>query len=180
MTTLETLDSILAETRGVFAGMVDDAVPALAAEIANAGRTALYGVGRNGLALEGFAMRLAHLGLDAHFVGQLATPPIGQDDLFLTALAVGRLPTADALAATARDAGARVAVITAAPERVTGAALVVTLPGRTMGDTASPVLPLGSGFELALTLLCDLTVLALMARLGRTNSDLAARHANLL
>ena len=45
---------------------------------------------------------------------------------------------------------------------------------------ASSVLPLGSPFELALSLLCDLTVAELMLRLGRSNDDLAKRHTNLL
>jgi 6-phospho-3-hexuloisomerase len=176
----ETLETILAEMRTVFAAMAEDSVPLLAAEIVQARRVALYGVGRNGLALQGFAMRLAHLGLDAHFVGQLAAPPIGPGDLFLAVVALGRLPTADALAATAKAAGARVAMITADPARTLPADLVLHLPARTMADQPSAALPLGSGFELALTLLLDLSVVDLMARLGKTNDDLARRHANLL
>ncbi len=166
--------------RTVFAAMAEDSVPLLAAEIVQARRVALYGVGRNGLAVQGFAMRLAHLGLDAHFVGQLAAPPIGPGDLFLAVVALGRLPTADALAATAKAAGARIAMITADPTRTLPADLVLHLPARTMADEPSAVLPLGSGFELALTLLLDLTVVDLMARLGQTHDDLARRHANLL
>jgi hypothetical protein len=49
-----------------------------------------------------------------------------------------------------------------------------------MADEPSAVLPLGSAFELGLTLLFDLTVVDLMAKLGRTNDDLARGHANLL
>lgn len=145
MTTLATLDAILAEMRDVFAAMPGDAPADLAAEIVTARRIALYGVGRSGLAAQGFAMRLAHLGLDAQFVGQLAAPPIGAGDLFLAALAVGRLPTGDALILVARGAGARIVVITAVPASVTDADCVVHLPARTMADPASVVSPLGSG-----------------------------------
>jgi len=49
-----------------------------------------------------------------------------------------------------------------------------------MADPMTSLLPLGSQFELALSLLCDLTGVELIARLGRRNADLAARHANLL
>jgi hypothetical protein len=42
------------------------------------------------------------------------------------------------------------------------------------------LLPLGSPFELALALYCDLTVIELMRRLDLGNDDLARRHANLL
>jgi 6-phospho-3-hexuloisomerase len=98
----------------------------------------------------------------------------------LVALAVGTLPTGDALAASARAAGAKVAVITARPQTVVGADLVVHLPAQIMADPMTSVLPLGSPFELALSLLCDLTVAELMLRLGRSNDDLAKRHTNLL
>jgi len=180
MSTIEYLDAILAEMRGVFARMPDDAVPQLGREIVAARRVLLYGVGRTGLALQAFAMRLMHLGLDAHFVGQLAAPPVGSADMLLAVLAVGRLPTADALIGTAKSAGARIVVISARPGSVQGADLVLPLPAQTMADPMTSLLPLGSPFELALSLLCDLTVVELMARLGRSNADLAARHANLL
>jgi 6-phospho-3-hexuloisomerase len=49
-----------------------------------------------------------------------------------------------------------------------------------MADPPGGLLPLGSGFELALWLFCDLVVVELMRRLGQSNDDLASRHANLL
>ncbi len=178
--TNERLAVVLGELRATFAAMAADAVPALARDIAAARRIAVYGVGRNGLALQALAMRLAHLGLDAQFVGQLTAGPVGPGDLFLVAAATGRLPSADALAATAQAAGTRVVVITARPERVAGADRVVHLPAQTMADAPASQLPLGSPFELALWLLGDLVVVELMALLGRSNDALAARHANLL
>lgn len=180
MSTTANLETILAEMRGVFAHVPVDAVPRLAREIAGAQRILVYGVGRTGLALQGFAMRLMHLGIDGHFVGQLAAPPIKSGDLLLTALALGRLPTGDALIGTARAAGARIVAISARPGLVRDADLVLALPAQTMADPLTSILPLGSPFELALTLLCDLTVVELMNVLGRSNADLAARHANLL
>ena len=63
--------------------------PPLAGSILVATRIFLYGVGRNGLVLQAFAMRLVHLGLDAHFVGQLSAPPAGAA-IFVVALALGR------------------------------------------------------------------------------------------
>jgi 6-phospho-3-hexuloisomerase len=179
-TTTERLAAVLDEMRGVFTQMAPDAVAILASEIVAARRIAVYGVGRNGLVLQALAMRLAHLGLDAAFVGQLAAPPVGQGDLFLVAAALGRLPTADALAATARNAGARIAILTAAPANVDACDCVIHLPAQTMADPQTSRLPLGSPFELALWLYCDLVVVELMARLSKTNVDLGARHANLL
>jgi 6-phospho-3-hexuloisomerase len=180
MTAIDRLDAVLAEMREVFARMDEDAVPQLASEIEGAGRTFIYGAGRNGLVLQAFAMRLMHLGLDAHYVGQLSAPPTGPGDVLITAMALGRLPSADAFVETARRRGVRISVITARPAAVMGADRVINLPAQTMADPMTSVLPLGSPFELALMLLCELTVVELMGRLGRTNADLAVRHANLL
>ncbi len=180
MSTAERLEAILAEMREVFARMPADAVAQLAREIANARRILVYGAGRNGLALQAFAMRLMHLGLDGHFVGQLAAPPVARGDLLLAALSVGRLPTGDAIIGSAKAAGARIAVISGRPELVLAADLVVPLPAQTMADPMTSILPLGSPFELALWLLCDLTVVELMTLLGQSKADLAARHANVL
>jgi 6-phospho-3-hexuloisomerase len=177
--TLARLDTVLAEMRAVFAA-APDAVDQLAREIQNARRIAIYGIGRNGLVLQAFAMRLMHLGIDAHFVGQLAAPPVASGDLVIAAVALGRLPTADAVLAAARTAKARTLVVTARPKLVEGADAVIDLPAQTMAEPPNSILPLGSAFELALSLLCDLTVVELMKRIGRTNADLLARHANLL
>ncbi len=179
MTMQQQLATILEEMSGVFARVSPDAASRLADEIIAARRILVYGVGRTGLALQGFAMRLMHLGLDGHFVGQLSAPPVGKGDLLVCSLALGRLPTGDAIIGSARQAGAHVAVISARPELVT-ADLVIGLPAQTMADPMTSLLPLGSPFELALQLYCDLTVIALMSKLKRSNADLAARHANLL
>ncbi|MEP7206270.1 MAG: 6-phospho-3-hexuloisomerase [Casimicrobiaceae bacterium] len=179
MSTSAELDAILEEMRGVFAGVSPDAVGQLAQEVVGARRILVYGVGRTGLALQGFAMRLMHLGLDGHFVGQLSAPPVAAGDLLVCALALGKLPTGDAIIASARRAHARVAIITARPQLVS-ADLVIGLPAQTMADPMTSLLPLGSPFELALSLYCDLTVIELMRRLELGNDDLATRHANLL
>ena len=179
MSTASELEEILEEMRGVFARVSPVAVEQLAQEIIEARRILVYGVGRTGLALQGFAMRLMHLGLDGHFVGQLSAPPVTKADLLVCAMTLGTLPTGDAIVGIARHAGARVAVITARPQLVS-ADLVIGLPAQTMADPMTSLLPLGSPFELALSLYCDLTVINLMRRLNVGNADLAARHANLL
>ena len=70
--------------------------------------------------------------------------------------------------------------VSARPQKVVGADLLLHLPAQTMADPMTSVLALGSPFELALSLLCDLTVAELMLRLDRSNEDLASRHTNLL
>jgi 6-phospho-3-hexuloisomerase len=149
MTMAKRLAEVLEEMRMVFARMDSDAVSRLAGEIVSARRILVYGVGRNGLVLQAFAMRLMHLDLDGHFVGQLATPPVAKGDLLLVASAIGRLPTADAIITSAKAAGARIAVISGRPKQVSNADVIIALPAQTMADPVTSILPLGSQFELA-------------------------------
>src|SRR5450631_1044356 len=109
----------LAELGGVFAALAEDAANPLIEAILGARRIALYGAGREGLAIKGFAMRLFHLGLDAHMVGDMTTPSIGNGDLLIVTSGAGFLATADALVGIAASAGATTAIVTAQPRGAT-------------------------------------------------------------
>lgn len=172
-------DRILAEQAEVFARLpaatLDDAVAAIAA----APRVLLWGQGRTGYALMGLAMRLFHLGRDAHWVGGITTPPLRAGDLLLTNAARGDLPSATAFLRQARALGARGAVFTAAESgpALDAADLVLRLPAQTWeGDS---VLPMGGQYEIALWILGDLIVQRLMARDGIDAASMAARHGTI-
>ncbi len=129
---------------------------------AQKGRIFLYGVGREGLMLKGLCMRLAHLGLSAHFVFDMTTPPITTNDLLIAFAGPGGFSTVDALCNVARSNGARVLLLTAQPETglcVKHASVVCYVPAQTMADDANdegdvaksrPLLPMGSVYEGAL------------------------------
>ena len=73
----------LTDVARVLDAMPPDAAEPLIAAILGAKRIALHGLGREGLQMKGLAMRLYHLGLDAHVVGEMTTPPVGADDLLI-------------------------------------------------------------------------------------------------
>lgn len=158
---------------------------ALAGAIADAGRIVLHGVGREGLMMRALAMRLYHLGLDAHVAGDMSAPPLGPDDLLLVSAGPGRFETVEALVRVAREAGARTACVTAQPDGSTPRAcdMVLTIPAQTMADDAGPspasVLPMGSLFEGGQFLAFELLVLDLRDRLGVAPEAMRARHTNL-
>ncbi|MBQ0976120.1 SIS domain-containing protein [Streptomyces sp. RK31] len=85
----------------------------LTTALRNSRRIFVAGAGRSKLSAEGFAMRLMHLGLCAHVVGDVTTPSIGPDDLLVVCSGSGETPTTVMTAKTAADAGARIAVVTA-------------------------------------------------------------------
>jgi 6-phospho-3-hexuloisomerase len=76
--------------------------------IANARHVSVFGCGREGLQIRGFAMRLFHLGRSVSVVGDMTTPPITKGDLLLVTAGPGMLSTALALVGVAKAAGAHV------------------------------------------------------------------------
>lgn len=167
------------------AGVDPAALDRLAAEIAGAGRIVCHGVGREGLMMRALAMRLYHLGLDAHVAGDMACPPLGPGDLLLVSAGPGGFATVEALMAVARAGGARVACVTAQADGSAprAADVVLVIPAQTMADDQGPspasILPMGSLFEGAQYLVFELLVLALRDRMGVTPEAMRARHTNL-
>jgi len=174
-------DEIKAAAAGVdpaaLAGMVD--------ELAAAKRVVCYGVGREGLMMRALAMRLYHMGLDAHVVGDMSCPPVSAGDLLVVSAGPGDFSTVRGLMGVARRDGARLACVTAQPGAALPAASdrVLVIPAQTMADDTGPavasVLPMGSLFEGAQYLVFEMLVLMLRDRLGVAPDAMRARHTNL-
>ncbi|MDH7803276.1 MULTISPECIES: SIS domain-containing protein [unclassified Rhizobium] len=181
---LHLYENALAEV-GKCLGRIDPSqFEAVVDALTKARRIALYGVGREGLQIKGLAMRLFHLGLQSSVVGDMTTPAVEKGDLLIVSAGPGDFSTVSALIGVAREAGARVLVITAQAE---GAAarkgdLVLHVPAQTMandqGATAS-VMPMGSLYEGALYIAVELLVLAVRDRLKVSPAVMRANHTNL-
>jgi 6-phospho-3-hexuloisomerase len=168
----------------VLASVPAETAERLCDEIQAARRIACYGVGREGLMMKALCMRLMHLGLDAHVVGDMTTPPVGSGDLFLASAGPGSFSTVLALLGVARGAGAKTIVVTARPDGdAAGAAdVVIHLPAQTMADDRSRsagVLPMGSLYEAVQLLFFDVVSIRLRERLGQSPEEMRARHTNL-
>lgn len=177
--------AIVDELSAVMERIDETAVDEACRMISRAGRIMLYGCGREGLQLRGFAMRLYHLGLAATMQGDMAAPPIGKGDLFLTSAGTGELSTVSALMRVARRSGAKVLFLTAEPD-APGAGLadfVLTIPAQTMardqGPAARSLLPMGSVYEGAMFLLFEVMVLKLRDALGVSAGAMRANHTNM-
>ena len=143
------------------------------------------GKGRVGLHMRAFAMRLMHLGLRVHMVGETTVPAIRAGDLLVIGSLYGRLPALVGYAATAKAVAARLVVISAARTPLSdGADLAVHLgaPADEPQNVVCPVAsvqPMASVFEQALGIWLDAAVLHLM-RLGGVSAEaMVARHTNL-
>ncbi len=152
--------------------------------IAAAKTIALHGLGREGLQMKGLAMRLFHLGLDAHVVGEMTTPPVGAGDLLICSAGPGDFASIAALTRIAKDAGAKAAIVTAQPTSnlAKNADHVLHIPAQTMADDQganTSVLPMGSLFELSQMLVFELLALRLREIKGETAATMRKRHTNL-
>lgn len=168
-------------------------VSELEAAASRGGRVFVHGVGREGLMMRALCMRLAHLGLPAHCVGDVTALPAGGGDLLVASAGPGAFSTVDAICGVARGAGARVLLLTARlegdfPRRQ--ADVVAHLPAQTMADdeegagetegsSARAKLPMGSLYEGAMFVLFEMVVLELARVLGQSPAQMRARHTNL-
>jgi hypothetical protein len=70
----------LSDLAGVFAAMPENALDGLIEAIVAAKRIVVFGLGREGLQMRGFAMRLFHMGREVAVWGDMTTPALGAGD----------------------------------------------------------------------------------------------------
>jgi len=183
MNTYDTVRQILTEIDRVLSRVSEAEVTALCDAILSARRIVVYGLGREGLAMRSFAMRLMHLGFNAAVAFVMTAPPIGPGDLFLVSCGPGYLATVEALTGIARGAGASILMLTAQPQASLPqqADLLIYLPAQTMAqaEAKDSAQAMGSAFEQALWILFDALVPRLQAATGQSADDLRRRHTNL-
>jgi len=177
-------EQAVGEVGAVLARTKAEAVDNMCAEILRAHSIACYGVGREGLMMKALTMRLMHLGLNAHIVGDMTTPPVATGDLLIASAGPGSFSTVLALLGVAREAGARTMVVTAQPggQAPQKADVAIELPAQTMADDRgrqSSLLPMGSLYEAAQLIFFDLISIALREKTGQTSEQMRARHTNL-
>lgn len=175
----------LAEVGEVLDRTDPEAIAIACQMIVEARQLLLYGCGREGLQMQGLAMRLYHLGLAAGMVGDMNAPPLGKGDLFVASAGPGALSTVTALMQVAKKDGADILLLTATPEAEAAqlATHVLEIPAQTMASdldaAARSVLPMGSVYEGAMFMLFEMIILSLRDRLNVDPARMRARHTNM-
>jgi len=153
----------------------------------------VMGAGRSGLVGRAFAMRLMHLGFNVYVLGETITPSIGKDDVVVAISGSGRTKLIVTAAEAARKVNATIIAVTSYPDSPLGqlADIVVEIPGRTkmapdidyfarqILGIHEPLAPLGTLFEDTALVFLDGVIVELMHRLGKSEADLRAKHANI-
>jgi 6-phospho-3-hexuloisomerase len=183
-TTLEHTSTILKEITSVLNGVNESDVALLKERLVAAPTIVLVGAGRVGMAVRGFAMRLAHMGLNAHMIGDATVPAVEAGDLLVVASGSGETQTIYDLVVIAKKNGADIALITGNPESRMGALsdiiVKVQAPSKVKAvEGFMSVQPMTTLNEQCLGIFFDAVVLGLMERTGETHDTMWGRHSNL-
>lgn len=143
----------------------------------------LYGFGRSLLVGKSFSMRLMHLGFKSHVISEVVTPPVNSDDVFLTISRTLSNELISVVIDKAKNCKAKIIVISSKDDSylLKKADNFVIIPDFKSNTANIPELntPLGTLFEISTMMLLDCVVVELMSRLGITEKDMEARHANI-
>ncbi|MFA5003300.1 MAG: 6-phospho-3-hexuloisomerase [Methanolinea sp.] len=180
---------------GIAESLSDEEVEQFVEEILKAGRIYVMGAGRSGLVAKAFAMRLMHLGFSSFVVGETITPAMTGNDLMVVFSGSGKTKTVADIAETAKEIGARLALITSNRDSRIGriADIIVIIEHQRdevkddgaefeirqmMGEHKS-FAPLGTLFETAAMIFADAVISRLMEITQTDEKELKNRHANI-
>ncbi len=182
----ELTEAIVDEHRQVFEQMDTAQLEGAMHLIEQADRVFVYGMGREGISLRGFAMRLAHLGKEAHWQQDDTTTAIHPGDLFITSCSRGCDPgSLEHICNNVKKAGGKILMFTADPDEEFSKAYAdypvwIHSTGFRMRrhDLVPTVQMMGNQYEQHLYMLTDVIIMMIVEELGLTYDDLEARHRN--
>ncbi len=189
----ESMDSIIDHVKYISEKLDDKQIDDFISYIESSNKVYIYGAGRSGLVSKAFAMRLMHLGIRVHVVGEITTPAIESGDLFITISGSGETTSVVNYARMAKKVGARVVSLTSYPDSTLGklSDAVVQVPGRVIDPGSKDfhlrqmkgehytLAPMGTLFEVSALVLLDGLIAELMRKFKKSDSDLRARHATI-
>jgi 6-phospho-3-hexuloisomerase len=175
--------TVLVEVGGALTATVGDQLEHLSEVLATADRVFVTGEGRSGLMAKAFAMRLMHLGLRVHVLGETTTPAVAAGDTVVAVSGSGTTPGTVRAAEQAQRVGAALHAVTTDPESPLAALAVSVLvvPAATKQrrpHEAPTIQPLSSLFDQTVHLLLDVVCLRLARHRNVDPAAAAATHAN--
>ena len=177
----ELVKTVIEENKTVLDKVNGQELERLLTEIEKAKTIQLYAMGRMGLSVRGFAMRLKHMGFDTYVVYDTTTPAIGKGDLLLDICAVTNVEMN--VIRCAKEAGATIGLLTAHPENEHGklADFTVRIPGQIFGGDreVKSVQPMASLLEQSMFLFTDIVTMMLIERNNVNIQEMHKRHTNL-
>lgn len=173
----------LDELASVLVGIQPVQAEAFISAIRRHERIFMLGKGRSGMVMSMFAMRLMHLGLDVHVVGEATAPALRPGDLLVIGSGSGDTGGCVLAANQARSLGVAIALLGAVPGSAIGTIsdFLVILPCHAKDQAAGSGSPLLAGtlFEQALLVFSDCVCATLAVEMGRDPSSIMDLHTNI-
>ena len=146
------------------------------AVLLDAPRIFVTGEGRSGFMARAFAMRLMHLGLPVHVIGETVTPPLHPGDLLVALSGSGTTETTVRHAQRAEN----VLAVTSDPESPLAqlADTVWHIPAATKYARSGTIQPLSSLFDQCAHIVLDVACLRIAQAKDIDNARAVAAHAN--
>ena len=188
-TVKECMVSILDHVRSYIARIRDDDIDLMIKTLLKARKIFIMGAGRSGLVGRAFGMRLMHLDLDVHVVGETTTPAFTGEDVLITISGSGETNSVITSARVVKERDGTVVAITSYPSSTlaTMADCIVIVKGRTKEDMPASYIerelhpyqrltPMGTLFEDCCMIFLEGIVASLMEVLEKGEKDMKARH----
>jgi len=180
----DTCSAVLDEISRALKETDPNQVEKLIEEILKAEKVFTVGVGRVLLSLQAFTKRLAHLGIDAHYVGEITEPAITEKDLLIVGSGSGSSVFPVEIAKKANSLEATIVHIGSNPNGSIKeyATFMVRIPVRTklnLADEVDSCQPMTSLFEQSLLLLGDIIAKSIIDDKELDMKSLWQYHANL-
>lgn len=181
--TSQLLPTIVGEVEAVLERLDAGQADAVADRLNSARHVVVTGEGRSGFMARAFAMRLMHLGLDVHVVGETTTPALRAGDTVVAVSGSGTTAATVRVAEQAASVGAELLAVTTDPQSLLAqrADLVATIPAATKyrrAGEAATIQPLSSLFDQVTHLVLDAVCLRLALLRDVDNAKARASHAN--
>ena len=181
MTYGQLVNAVLKENEEVLRRINISEIDRLIEELDKAKTVQLYAMGRMGLSMRGFAMRLKHMGYEAYIVYDTITPCIGKGDLLIDLCGVTNVEMN--IVKLSKEAGATICVMSAHPENEIGqlADFTVRVPGQIFGgdEEVQSIQPMSTLLEQSMFLLTDIITMMIIERRSIDIDEMHKRHTNL-
>ena len=154
-------------------------------QIMDAQRVFIVGVGRTGLVMRCFAMRLMHLGIKVQILGDITTTAISKNDLLLIGSGSGETSSLLSIAKKANNLGAKTYLVTINPDSSIGTLVQTCLkipapsPKLSHKHEKTSIQPMGSLFEQTLLLTLECIAGMIMQEKKMDSDSMFMNHANL-
>jgi len=180
----DTQQMIIKEINDVFKKLDNDKTDQFIEYIVKSKKIILIGVGREGLATRSFAMRLMHLGFNAHWVWDDTTPSITKDDLLIATSGSGEIGHIHYVIEKAKEVGSKIVIVTGDINKKSCklADLIIFIPATVYLGNMNLIKSnqiMGNLFEQSFWIYYDSIILEIISKLNINIDEIISRHRNL-